>query len=121
MIAFNIGFLETPHLRRSPPVFRREIGGGSLMSENNHDLCSACSYASACRNRSTSNKHVFECEEYCAERRLPPTLWESPSQPRGKAATDRVPLKGLCTDCENRKHCVLRVTEGGVWHCEEYC
>ena len=91
------------------------------MSGNGHDLCSACFYASACMNRSTPNKRVFECEEFCAERCLPPTFQESLSEPRRKAATGDIVLKGLCSDCENREHCALRVPEGGVWHCEEYC
>lgn len=91
------------------------------MSRNNDDLCSACAYGSACMNRSTSSKHVFECEEYCAGRGLPPAFGENPAEPRGEAATDRTPLRGLCSDCENRKHCVLRLAEEGVWHCEEYC
>jgi len=91
------------------------------MPENHRDLCSTCCYGSACMNRSTSDKRVFQCEEFCAERRLPPTLQESRSKPRRKAPTDTGLLKGLCSDCENREHCALRMPEGGVWHCEEYC
>jgi ketosteroid isomerase-like protein len=29
--------------------------------------------------------------------------------------------RGLCCNCENRKHCVIRAREGAIWHCEEYC
>jgi hypothetical protein len=29
-------------------------------------------------------------------------------------------LRGLCINCANRKHCLYRKPEGGVWHCEEY-
>lgn len=28
--------------------------------------------------------------------------------------------RGLCTNCELRPECAFPVTEGGVWHCEEY-
>jgi hypothetical protein len=28
--------------------------------------------------------------------------------------------EGLCSNSENRLHCMMRSQEGGVWHCEEY-
>lgn len=91
------------------------------MPENHRDLCSTCSYGSACINQSTSDKRVFECEEFCEGRRLSPAFQENRSKPRLSNRTSDELLKGLCSDCENRNHCALRMPEGGVWHCEEYC
>jgi hypothetical protein len=91
------------------------------MRENHRDLCSTCSYGSACTNQSTSDKRVLECEEFREEPRLPPAFREDGPQPRLQGQTSGEALKGLCSDCQNRKQCALRMSEGGVWHCEEYC
>ena len=91
------------------------------MPENYHDLCSTCSYASDCINHSTVKNRVFECEEFSEGPHLPPVFHESRSKPHRKVQTDCELLKGLCSDCENRDDCALRMPEGGVWHCEEYC
>jgi hypothetical protein len=30
-------------------------------------------------------------------------------------------MKGLCLNCENRETCQYPISDGGVWHCDEYC
>ena len=35
--------------------------------------------------------------------------------------SDSNTVGGLCCNCENRRTCTIRIPEGDVWHCEEYC
>jgi hypothetical protein len=122
VIALNTAFfLETLHPGRLPRASGRGPAGGTIMGTNHRDLCSTCSYASACIHRSAPHKRVFQCEEFCAERPLPPMLPESLPKPAHQAPIGTALLKGLCSDCQNREHCALQLSEGGVWHCEEYC
>ena len=87
----------------------------------NLDLCSTCIHASDCTYRIKSDRYIYYCEEFEIE----------PAKPRNSQTVvceqERVnqqehdsSLKGLCTNCENRKNCKFSGVEGGVWHCEEY-
>lgn len=71
-------------------------------------------------NEGSEEKPVFQCEEFY----LPP----SPSFTAKKAAKEdgnglgpNNQSEGLCCNCTNRASCAMRLVEGGVWHCEEYC
>ena len=90
------------------------------MPGKHRDLCWVCNHGSRGVNRGTTARPVFYCEEFDAYVPVSHVSLEQASRttPNGKGGSGR--LTGLCTDCENRKTCMLRGPEGGVWHCEEY-
>ena len=67
---------------------------------------------------------VLQCEEFECETAPKDKVIKRERPPENK--TDKIEkkdedkYKGLCSDCENRKECILSKLEGGVWHCEEY-
>ena len=84
-------------------------------------ICTTCIHASSCSYKNKSDRYIYYCEEFEIE----------PAKPRNSQTVvceqERVnqqeydsSLKGLCTNCENRKNCKFSGVEGGVWHCEEY-
>jgi len=91
------------------------------MPQTHRDVCVTCCHATTCINRGTPDSPVFECEEFFDQRPPPPPLLEGRFTPsREVLARNGEKSKGLCWDCQNRRHCGIRVLEGGVWHCEEY-
>jgi hypothetical protein len=91
------------------------------MPENRGDLCSTCGKALACGERSTADRHVFECRGFSGQRREPSGVRKRRSRPHRQLEAVRELPRGLCSDCENRTTCCLAQTvEGGIWHCEEY-
>jgi hypothetical protein len=85
-------------------------------------LCVNCNLAENCMYLKSNASAVHYCEEFAdagpkAEtklRKVAPQL-----EPRGelKQVTG---LKGLCVNCDLRTTCTHGITEGGVWHCENY-
>jgi hypothetical protein len=82
-------------------------------------LCMNCIHAGACVYRRQQNQPVLSCNEH-------DTGTVQSKKPTAKMTTcnrdeqDCDPLKGLCSNCENRKTCMLPKPVSGVWHCEEY-
>ena len=86
---------------------------------SSRDLCSTCSSAPGCINQASEKKPVFQCEEFS----LPPSpaFSEGNSRTNSDCSQSGDESEGLCCNCGNRKDCGMRLVEGGVWHCEEYC
>ncbi len=90
------------------------------MARTLRDLCSTCFYSPMCVRLGTAGRPVFECEEFSQQGNG--FRWAAedlPLEAPGRQ-TSNEKSEGLCSDCANRKRCALRVSEGGVWHCEEY-
>ena len=112
-------------MSREPPApdpadVARCIGGGSSAARPYRDLCSTCNHAGTCGHRSTPGRPIFFCELFEA---FVPVSAAAPTTaaPKGRVSPpEAAELKGLCTNCENRKTCVIPKPEGGIWHCEEY-
>jgi hypothetical protein len=69
---------------------------------------------------------VWHCEEFSAY--TPPEVRNRKPNGRRLLGTNPGPtavkpnhLLGLCANCENWETCTFPRSEGGVWHCEEYC
>lgn len=91
-----------------------------------NDLCVTCNYAATCVRRKHHGKPVWYCEEF--DDYQPPAEKSAKTSAitdlaeESEMAEDTSPrFKGLCCNCENRETCVIPKSEGGVWHCEEYC
>ena len=91
------------------------------MARRRRDLCSTCSSALTCVNLSSADMPKFECEEFSVNGSSRLSNLEDDAEPANASETSSVRSEGLCSDCTNRKHCALRMPEGGLWHCEEYC
>ncbi len=89
-----------------------------------NDLCVSCNEAEICAipaEDSRRPKHF--CEEF--------DNYSANSHPSHRTnfqqyrpvlfKAENAKYKGLCVNCENRAECVHSHTEGGIWHCEEYC
>jgi hypothetical protein len=88
---------------------------------SSRDLCSTCSYAPGCMNQANEESRVFQCEEFAIPPTPSPTFVESIVGTNGNNFTSGDKSEGLCCNCGNRSDCGMRLVEGGVWHCEEYC
>ena len=105
----------------------RSVARGRCASRPHRDLCSTCSHAETCGNRSTPQRPIFFCEmfEVFAP---PPAATATRLRRAATAAAARGPAsqqdaghyKGLCVNCDSRNTCTLPRPEGGIWHCEEY-
>ena len=85
-------------------------------------LCFTCRYALSCYNRIKSNDPILFCEEF--DLYPNPDLQVNPvSLPKNCANDDKQNARtytGLCINCDHREFCKFQISEGGVWHCEEY-
>lgn len=82
------------------------------------DLCSTCSHAEACGDRSTPERPILFCELFEVFASPPAVTPAASPEPAGRQ--DARQYKGLCMNCENRRTCTIPKAEGGIWHCEEY-
>ena len=116
----------------------------SSMSENKQNSCPIApggkffpgvSYLPTSRNdgefcvsKKTRQGPVWFCEEFddyvpVKEQEVHEAGFQ-PTQSRvgfGIMENDSLQFKGLCINCENGITCINSKTEGGIWHCEEYC
>lgn len=83
--------------------------------EQFQDLCSMCAATPHCIHR-TAGYPVHHCEEHEVQAGVSPQMARSAEVPE-----ETMTLKGLCVNCDNSDMCMHSCTEGGVWHCEEYC
>ena len=99
------------------------------MPNNSIGICITCKHRSYClsfQNGLKAEIPIWDCNEY--EHNDTEVIMDQP-QYRAQAIDDcdspgettREDIKGLCTNCDNRNSCMLPITRGGVWHCEEYC
>lgn len=96
----------------------RSVAQGRCASRAHRDLCSTCSHAETCGNRSTPQRPIFFCELF--EVFAPPPTATAAAAREPAARQDAGQYKGLCVNCENRSTCTLPRPEGGIWHCQEY-
>jgi hypothetical protein len=84
------------------------------------DLCTTCNYAMDCVNATDEKRPVYYCEEY--DDYTPPIEETAPETKavEAVAATGTAKYTGICVNCEHRETCPHSMTEGGIWHCEEY-
>lgn len=96
--------------------------------ENDNDICSTCIHGELCVSKKTRQGPVWFCEEFDdhvpAEKQEVQEEGFLPARSRvgpGTRENDASLFKGLCINCENRFTCSNSRTQGGIWHCEEYC
>ncbi|MBL7133651.1 MAG: hypothetical protein ISS78_06090 [Phycisphaerae bacterium] len=106
----------------------RSVAQGRCASRGHRDLCSTCSHAETCGNRSTPQRPIFFCEMFDVLA-PPPVVTPAAASARTRLDKPAVPpaarqdagqYKGLCVNCENRNTCILPRPEGEIWHCQEY-
>ncbi len=78
-------------------------------------LCARCAWAGGCLIPGESDEPVVNCETF----EPLDMLWRNNGLKSPRPDPSRA--EGLCVDCGNRRSCVFRAREGGIWHCEEYC
>lgn len=83
--------------------------------EQHQDLCSTCAATPECIYP-TAGYPVHHCEEFESQAGKSPQPVKLSQVPQ-----ETQTLQGLCVNCDNQKTCMHSCTEGGVWHCEEYC
>ncbi len=77
-------------------------------------LCTKCKKAASCTFPGEADEPILSCETFEQIKRLTQKPRVQPSP------INQGWINGLCADCVNRKTCVFRQREGGIWHCEEY-
>ncbi|NIM12497.1 MAG: hypothetical protein GTO45_10350 [Candidatus Aminicenantes bacterium] len=96
--------------------------------EDVNDICSTCNHGELCVSKKTRQGPVWFCEEF--DDYVPVKEQDVneagflPAQSRvgpGTRENDTSQFKGLCINCESRFTCSNSRTQGGIWHCEEYC
>ena len=87
-------------------------------------LCSTCKKAPMCTFHRDLDRPVLQCDEFEGYEYTPDkkTLPRTSSKAKLSALDkDSGKYKGLCRLCEKRETCTYPKSEGGVWHCDEYC
>lgn len=99
-----------------------------MMTQQDFTLCCNCRNTTQCLFESRGKKPLLFCDLFeieepkcggaCGEKKRP----SAANRVRDAApASEERKYLGLCSDCENRSTCILvRKSDGGVWHCEEY-
>jgi hypothetical protein len=110
--------------RPSTPGFREGTGrtrsGPSSAPDDCVDLCTTCNHRKDCLSRKTLRRPVCFCEEFDAY--TPPPEPRATPQECADSNTDLAgQYTGICVNCDHREICRHACTEGGIWHCEEYC
>ena len=85
-------------------------------------LCVSCNLAENCMYRTGSKTAVHYCEEFTESGPKSQTMLRkvAPQLPPKEELRQVAGLKGLCVNCDFRNTCTHGITEGGVWHCENY-
>ncbi len=90
-------------------------------------LCMTCNNAPDCVYRSQRGFDALYCEMYdcypltnISENKSDDTEPIITSIKPPSKEMKQHPGKGLCSNCDNFKDCLLPKPEEGVWHCEEY-
>jgi len=86
-----------------------------------NELCVTCIHQKDCVFAGKGKKPVMQCEEFDFMNKDIHINSENILQNENLEAVYVQQFKGLCATCENRDSCVLKKSEAGVWHCEEYC
>jgi hypothetical protein len=88
-------------------------------------LCVNCLHIDTCTFPGCPDGGVTDCEEYACETGCSQSPTKTETVTGGREEKTKQPkgtqdLKGLCVNCEERDHCTLSKSPGGVWHCTEY-
>ncbi|HOC68246.1 MAG TPA: hypothetical protein PLL36_02255 [Candidatus Hydrogenedentes bacterium] len=81
-------------------------------------LCARCVRAALCTIPNETGEIILSCDSFMGFDAVDGLTACGVDAPE---LMDSGRAYGLCGDCKNRGHCMLRQCEGGVWHCEEYC
>jgi hypothetical protein len=82
-------------------------------------LCGTCSLSTTCTFPRASERPIMHCDEFEGYE-FSKTVSSTKTTGISTVAENRVELKGLCKNCENRPTCSYPKPESGVWRCEEY-
>ena len=86
-------------------------------------LCSSCINDRYCIYPRDPLRPIMECEEFEGYFRPQAEVGLSSApvsnRERATGGEDANVFKGLCVSCGNRRTCIYKKPEGGVWHCEE--
>ncbi len=113
---------------RGSSMIQDDLKRKTKKNKDINDICSSCNHGELCASKKTRQRPVWFCEEF--DEYVPvkeqdvQEAGSLPAQSRigsGTGEDDSSQFKGLCINCENRFTCGNSKTEGGIWHCEEYC
>ena len=95
------------------------------------DICQTCIHAADCvhhQHCQSQGKAIFHCDEFDDRPAFHVVQGENPGNAEHRPAPTensivyiKGRMKGLCVNCGKRESCKYPASEGGVWHCEEYC
>jgi hypothetical protein len=96
-----------------------------MTSEIRHwGICITCLHRASClgfHNGCKAGRAIWSCNEYepaATEQSYPV---QSDTELSAQEISPVGIVMGLCSNCTNRNHCRLKIREGGVWFCEEFC
>ncbi len=93
-----------------------------MVTTNVIGICMTCNNVSTCVHRRRHKQPVWFCEEF--DNYLLPKdnriMFMNDDEFLRDQEEETNQLKGLCSNCDNRKTCAFQKPESGVWHCEEY-
>ncbi len=105
--------MRTP-VQEEAPTMSRNIG-----------LCMTCNNSRTCTHERDGKRPVLYCEEFYSyalpAKEITPESILASKPYEGKPMRGEREIIGLCANCEERGSCTQAGTEGGVWHCENYC
>lgn len=84
-----------------------------------NDLCTTCNNPPVCDSTKAKRRPVHNCEQF--DNHVPPKPVFRISKEKPDEEPDYSGYTGICKNCEIRETCMSSGTEGGIWHCEEYC
>lgn len=98
--------------------FQEHKDQGTRTSQSNHseDLCMNCLHANSCIYIKRNRGPILFCNEYDASTEKKPLDYVD----NFPSINDYAEYKGLCMNCIYRDSCKNAISEGGIWHCEEY-
>ncbi|MCX6826174.1 MAG: hypothetical protein NTV06_02735 [candidate division Zixibacteria bacterium] len=92
-----------------------------------YELCSTCDNTTVCVYREAQSGAVLQCEEYSQIASSVDSLSQDQAlrfsqrrEPVNIETIDRLALKGLCINCEEKGSCTFSRPDEDIWHCEEY-
>lgn len=85
-------------------------------SFNRSGLCAYCSRRITCV-LSSDYGLVYDCDDYDPGEESTSAMIFSTLD---MSTEEQEPDYGLCSQCQNRDICQLKMLSGGIWHCDEY-
>lgn len=82
-------------------------------------LCGTCTLSTTCTFPRASERPIMHCDEFEGYE-YTKTVTLTKTIGTATEVEEKVELKGLCRNCENRPTCTYPKPASGVWRCEEY-